>query len=74
MRSLREHLLNPLHAIEQSVDFVRRVIEGKRGADSADNAKPIHKWLRAMMPGSHRYAELVENHACIVGMNGVYKK
>src|ERR1044072_475133 len=68
-RILRKDLDYFLDRFRQDIDFLLRVVEGKRSARSRGNLETLHDWLRAMMAGANGDALLIEDSANVVRMN-----
>ena len=71
MRNCRksEHLCHPLYGGGKSRALFDGVVEGKRGAQRAYDAKAFHERLGAVVTRTQGKSQLVEQHAHVVGVN-----
>ena len=58
----------------QHIDFLDGIVKSKRRARRRRHAEALHHRHRAMMPGAHRHAFLIENRADIMGMHVIQNK
>src|ERR1041385_6847430 len=71
---LTEYLDHTFDRAREHVDLFSRVVEGKRRARGSRHVESLHDWLRAVMPGAHGDAFLVEDRADVVWMNVIDHK
>ena len=56
------------YSLRQNVDLLPAVVDVETGAAGRHTAQPSHERLRAVMPGSDRYAIAVEDGAHVMRM------
>src|SRR5215470_1261004 len=69
-----ERAAQTLHRLDQTLDLGGSIVDGKARPERAHDAKPLHERLRAVMPGAHRDASLVQDRRTIVGVNAVHRE
>src|SRR6266436_63303 len=65
----RKDLDDSFNRSRQHVNFFFCVVESKRSARGCRHIEPLHHRLRAMMPGTHGDAFLIEDGANVVRMD-----